>query len=84
MVRGEMPRQLLPIQRLKQRHGPTPMKPAVHPVAEQVFEPAFWQLLQREHAKPAGGVWARELELSGLEVAVCAFLFIGRGIAGKA
>jgi len=57
--------------------------PAERTDAREAF-PSYWRLLQVEHAKPASEVWSVGVELPNLDVAVCAFLFIGRGIPGKA
>ena len=65
------------------RARPTMKPPAERTDAHEAF-PAYWRLLQVEHAKPAAEVWSVGVELPDLDVAVCAFLFIGRGIPGKA
>jgi len=47
-------------------------------------ELAFWRSLVHEESKPMPELWVVDAELASLEAAVCAFLFIGRGIVGRA
>lgn len=60
------------------------MKPPAERTDPSVVMPSYWRLLQQEHAKPAAEVWSVGVELPNLDTAVCAFLFIGRGIQGNA
>ena len=60
------------------------VKPPAERTDPSVACPAFWRLLQLEHDKPPAEVWAVGVELPNLDTAVCAYLFIGRGIVGKA
>lgn len=60
------------------------MKPLVTRVVElEGAEQAFWRSLVHEESKPPPELWVCGAELASLEAAVCAFLFIGRGIVGK-
>jgi len=47
-------------------------------------EMAFWRSLVHEESKPMPELWVVDAELPSCEAAVCAFLFIGRGISGEA
>jgi hypothetical protein len=47
-------------------------------------EMAFWHSIVRESTKPPPTLWVKDAALPSCEAAVCAFLFIGRGIVGRA
>lgn len=84
MVRRESLRQVPMFPTLRNSLSALSMKPPAERTDARVACPAFWRLLQVEHAKPAAEVWAVGVELPNLDTAVCAFLFIGRGIVGHA
>lgn len=46
-------------------------------------ELAFWESLVHETTKPLPELWVVDAELPTCEAAVCAYLFIGRGISGE-
>ena len=45
-------------------------------------EMAFWQSLVHVASEPLPELWVVDAELPSCEAAVCAYLFIGRGLSG--